>query len=149
MPDNTDVDNQLAEAIKTKFAALVAGENNALWIALNGQLFDGDASGGVYPYAAFWSVSSVNDDTFTEEITDHLIQFDFFSTVSAADAKRLRFLARQLFHEKSLTMTGSTVIWIRESNRSGGDVPEDVPTQDAGNKVWHAIAEYEIKTSLD
>jgi len=149
MPDSADVENQLAEAIITKFNALTGGENNALWIALNGQLFDGDATDANYPYAAFWSVSSVNDDTFTEEITDHLIQFDFFSIVNAADAKRLRFLARQLFHEKSLTMTGSTVVWMRESSRSSGSVPEDIPTPDAGNKVWHAIAEYEIRTSLN
>jgi len=147
--DNADVENQLAEAIKTKFNALIAGEHNAFWIAVNGQLADGDATGCSYPYAAFWTVTSNDDPTFTEEFTDHLIQFDFFSVVSAAEARTLRFLARQLFHEKPLTMTGSTVIWIRESNRVGGDQPEDIPTEDAGNKVWHPISEYEVRTSLN
>jgi hypothetical protein len=147
--DNADVENQLATAIMTKFNALIDGEHNAFWIALNGKLFDGDASGNDFPYSCFWFLPGNDDPTFTEEIKDHLIQFDFFSSVSAADARRLRFLAMQLFHEKSLTMTGSTVVWIRGQNVSGGSIPEDMPTQDAGNKVWHAIAEYEVKTSLN
>ena len=148
MTDSANVESQLAAAIMTKFNALVAGEQNAFWLAVNGKLFDGDASGNDYPYAVFWFVTGNDDPTFTEEYTDHLIQFDFFSSVSAAEARDIRFHAKQLFHEKSLTMTGSTVILIRGKNVSGGSIPEDIPTLDAGNKVWHAIAEYEVTTKL-
>ena len=149
MTDSANVESQLAIAIMTKFNALVAGEQDAFWLAVNGKLFDGDASGNDYPYACFWFVTGNDDPTFTEEITDHLIQFDFFSSVSAAEARDIRFHAKQLFHEKTLSMTGSTVVWIRGRNVSGGSVPEDIPTLDAGNKVWHAIMELEVRTSLN
>lgn len=149
MTDSADVESQLAIAIMTKFNALVAGAHNDFWLAVNGKLFDGDASGNDYPYAVFWFVTDNDDPTFTEENTDHLIQFDFFSSVNAADARDIRFHAKQLFHEKSLNMTGSTVVWIKGRNVSGGSVPEDIPTLDAGNKVWQAIMELEVRTSLD
>jgi len=149
MTDTADVESQLAIAITTKFNALVAGEHNAFWLAVNGQFFNGDATGGTFPYASFMFVTGIKNPTFTEEITDHLIQFDFFSEVSAAEARNIRFLAEQLFHEKALTMTGSTVVSISGWNVMGGSEPEEMPTPNAGNKVWHSIAEYEVKTSLN
>lgn len=149
MTDSANVESQLAIAITTKFNALVDGEQNAFWLSVNGRLVDGDATGNEFPYAAFWFVTSNDDPTFTEEFTDHLIQFDFFSSTSAKEARDMRFHAKQLFHEKPLTMTGSTVVWIRGRNVSGGSIPEDIPTLDAGNKVWHAIMELEVRTSLN
>lgn len=148
MTDSADVANQIAAAIMTKFNALDgSGNHNDFWIALNGHLFDGDADDQDYPYSVFWFVTIRKEKTFTEEFTEALIQFDFYSTVSGADARNLRFLAYQLFDEKSLTITGSTLLWMRQINEVGGSQPEDIVTPEA-KKAWHAIAEYEAKTSL-
>ena len=148
MTDSANVESQLAIAIMTKFNALVAGEQDAFWLAVNGQLLDGDTTGATYPYAAFWFVTSNDNPVFAGEYTDHLIQFDFFSSVSAKEARDIRFHAKQLFHEQPLTMTGSTVISITGRNVSGGSIPEEIPTPDAGNKVRHAIMELEVTTKL-
>lgn len=148
MTDSANVESQLATAIMTKFNALVGGVNNDFWITVNGRLVDGDASGNDYPYAAFWFVTGNDDPVFAGEYTDHLIQFDFFSSISAAEARDIRFHAKQLFHEKPLTMTGSTVVSITGRNVSGGSIPEEIPTPDAGNKVWHAILELDVTTKL-
>jgi hypothetical protein len=142
-----DVDSNLCAAIMTYFNSSAGSD---LSFMINGNLFEGEAPMGTpFPYAVFSVISAPKEKTFTEEYTNALIQFDFFSSANAAEARYLRFLAYQLFDEKSFPITGSTLVWLKMENEMGGSDPESITTPTGTAKVWQATADYEVKTVLN
>ena len=151
MSETADVLSNLCVAIMTKFNALVDDEHNSFWTAVNGRLFNGQPSiEAEYPYATFSIISAPIERTFSEEFTDTLVQFDFYSIVHASETRDMRYKCKALFDEQSLSITGSSLLWMREINAIGGDDPESVASTSQGTQnVWSYSADYEAKTSLD
>jgi hypothetical protein len=94
----------------------------------------------VLPYVVFFIVSGMPDKTFTEHYTDTMIQFSLFSDdESGTEIQTMYGNLKTLFDECALTITGSTLVWMRESNLT--TMVED------GVKHW--AIDYELLTSLN
>ena len=97
------------ELFKSIYAYSIAEPHNAFYIATGGRLYYGDAPQGCSkPYAVFFGVVSVPDDTFSEEIDNISIQFNCYSSLnSPVEAGELLKKCRALFDDTTLTVTGS------------------------------------------
>ncbi len=115
---------------------------------VSGRLFFGEAPDGTNlsdgPYAIFFFVSDVDDDTFSENMKEVYVQFSFFSGDSspAAILKMDKDLTT-LFKDTVFAVTGWTVVTMRRISGSGPiNVPADV---EAGTgKYWQFDSDYQI-----
>jgi len=133
----------------------------AIMTKIAGSAFNSDVSGRVYldhypadempptfPYCVFFIVSGIQDKTFTEHFTDTLIQFSLFSSsTGAAEITTMYADLRALLDECALTITGSTLVWMKEVNLT--TMTEEITVGDATNQVRHWAVDFEVKTSLN
>ena len=135
--------NSLLTAIMTKTAG------SALSAAVGGRIYLDEAPEGTeFPYVVFFVVSAVPEKTFTEEYADSLIQFSLFSTSqSAAEITAMYADLKSLFDECSLTLSGSTLVWMKLANLATN--PEEITTRAGTVGCKHWAADFEIKTSLN
>ena len=137
-------------AIMTKLAS------TSFWNDVGGRVFLDEAPPGtlIFPYAVFSLVSDVPEKTFTEDLEDMLIQFSLFSASTGkaeiagmyADLKSA--FSTGTIEECKLTLTGSTMIWMKRMNLV--TMTEDIPQADgSSNQVKHWAVDYAILTSLN
>lgn len=117
--------------------------------AIGGRLFKGQAPDGVeYPYSVYTVVTDVPVRTFSEIYEDVLIQFSIFSIASGTtEIEDAYSNLKTLYDEKSLTITGSTLVWMRRSNTIFS--VEDHITPTGSQRVWAYHVDFEVLTSLD
>ena len=109
---------------------------------------DSAPEGTVYPYVIFFINNSVPSRTFTERYTDTTIQFNLFSiSAGATEVTTMYGNLKSLFDECSLTITDSTLVWMREGILSTSF--EDIVTESGtvGCRNW--AVDYDVLTSLD
>jgi hypothetical protein len=93
-----------------------------------------------FPYIVFFIVSGTPDKTFTENFTDILIQFSLFSdSSSVAEIADMYADLKALFDECTLSITGSTLVWMVETNLT--TMVED--------EIKHWAVDFSIKKSLN
>ena len=134
---------QLISAIMSKTAASEFSD------LLGGRIYldKGDAE-AAFPFCVFFIVSSVPDATFTEDYKNTIIQFSLFSTSSSvAEIADIYAALNSLFDECALTITGSTLVWIREMNLT--TTTEETTTPEGTEIIKHWIVEFEVLTSLN
>lgn len=145
-----DVSANLMTALATKFTSVDGdGNHNDFYNDVQGRLYDGDVVKSDYPYAAWMIVSAPKEKTFSEEFTNTLLQLSIFSASSSSvEVRRLAAHASRLFDECSFTITGSTLVWMKEVNRA--EIPDErTVTTPAGTVgVKHTAIDYEVLTSL-
>ena len=102
------------ELFKSIYSHFLAEPHNAFYNALSGRLFYGEAPQEcTKPYAVYFGVAAVPDNTFTEEIDDISIQFNCYSGLSSAiEAGELLKKCRDLFDGTELTVTGNRDIQL-------------------------------------
>lgn len=146
MTDAADVLTNVCTAFYSRFTGAAGAD---LYAALGGRLFEDEAPEGTpYPYAVYRIVSAPKDKTFSEEYTDLLIQLSIFSSSkSSAEIKAIYYHAHALYDEQPLTITGSTLVWMRETGLT--PLVEDHTTPDGTVTVKHYAMDIEIRTSLD
>jgi len=148
---DADVITNLYEAFKAKFTDAPDGITNGLYDALQGRMYEDEAEAGAsLPYAVFSIITSPKDRTFTEEYRDSLLQLDLFSDMSFGSAiiKNIYYQASILYDECAMDITGSTLVWCRETNLIKSI--EEVETLYSGtSRVYHWVVEFEIRTSLN
>ena len=150
MTDSADVLTNFCVAFYSKFTALDGvGSQNAFYQAINGQLFEDEAPTGTqYPYAVYSVVAAPKERTFTEIYTNILLQLSIFSSnMDSSEIKGLYQKAAALFDECSLSVTGSTLVWMREENLT--TLVEEVTTQTGTERVRAYHVDYDIKVSLN
>ena len=150
MTDNADVLTNLCTALYSKFTAVDGGgSQNAFYTAINGQLFEDEAPEGTqYPYAVYSVIAAPKERTFTEIYTNILLQLSIFSSnMDSSEIKGIYQKAAALFDECSLSVTGSTLVWMREENLT--TLVEEVTTPTGTDKVRAYHIDFEIKTSLN
>lgn len=142
MTETADILTHLATAIMTKFSG------SAFSTAINGRLFQDDADGTDISegmYAVFSIVSKVSEKTFSEEYANILLQLDIFSAASSsAEIKDAYTKAKALFDECTLTITGSTLVRMMETNLVC--MMEEYTTTTGLQKVRHYAVDYETMT---
>ena len=90
--------NEFFKSIYTHFTELIEAVHNDFYIGIGGRLYYGYAKQEcAKPYAVFFGVSSVPNDTFSEIIDDISIQFNIYSDLrSFTEAGSLQKKCRAL-----------------------------------------------------
>jgi len=125
----------------------------ALMSKFSGSAFSSDVGGRIYldeapegaefPYCVFFIVSSVPEDTFTEEIENTLIQFSLFSTSKGATEITTMYNdLKTLLKDASLTVTGKTSVWLRQDNLT--TMIDEITTSEGTSAVKHWAVDYSI-----
>jgi len=107
-----------------------------------------DEAPPTFPYIIYSIVSGVPNKTFTEIYTDTSIQFSLFSSSSSADEITTMYAnLKALLDEGDLTITGSSLVWMREETLSTR--VDNITTGDGTHfvRTWHV--DFEIFTSLN
>jgi hypothetical protein len=122
---------------------------SALSADVGGRIFlDRAPDNTEFPYVVFFIVSGVPDRTFSEHYTNTLIQFSLFSaSEGAAEITDMYADLKALFDECALTITSSTLVWMREQNLT--TMIEDITTVNGAQQVKHWAVDFEILTSLN
>lgn len=91
------------------------------WNDISGRLYFTEAEEGAeLPYALFFFVSDVDDDTFTENMREVYVQFSLFSgSSSPAEILDLDLHLTALFKDKVFSVSGWTVVSMRRISGSG------------------------------
>jgi len=130
------------------FNAAPGGVNNSFWTDINGRLFDTEAPDTTeLPFAVYFIVSDVNEDTFTEEIHEVYLQFSLFSDKSSsAEIKDMETHLATMLKDKVFTVSGWTVVTTRRVMANGPQVnPADV---EAGTgRYWQTDVDYTLTVS--
>ena len=133
-------------ALMTKFSALVGGVHNAFYTDIGGRLFNTEAPPGtVMPYVIMKQISGLPRYTFTEELTEIVLQFSIFSSnPSSTEVLNIMADLKSLFDDcVSLSITGQTVTkFLRDIE---GLDREDVQTVDGIKRCWHYHVDYHIE----
>lgn len=141
----------LQTAILTLFNALAGGANNSYWLALTGRLFYGKAPAGTpYPYAIFFPVSGISDNSFVTSYRDRIIQFSNFSdnSASALEANDLADKCEALFNGCSLTITGQTLVNMEIESNPGAMPEEQAATTGGTTTAWHAPVDFRVHVKI-
>lgn len=130
--------DSLLAAIMTKISG------SALSTAAGGRIFlDQAPENSEFPYIVFFVVSGVPADTFTDAITETVIQFSIFSTsLSVVEMTGIYANLRSLFDDCSLSITGDTHLWMEWQNLT--TMVEDLTTPSGTSMVRHWAVDYSI-----
>jgi hypothetical protein len=106
-------------------------------------------TGTEYPNAAYMVITDVPERTFSERYENYELQFSLFSTKSSStEVETMYNYLKALYDECALSITGSTLVWMRLLSTTGAQV-EDWVTPDGTEEIWAIHASFEIYTSLD
>jgi uncharacterized membrane protein (GlpM family) len=122
---------------------------STLSTAIGGRMYlDQAPDKPTFPYVVFFIVSSVPEKTFTEDMSETLIQFSIYSASSSATEISAIYAAlKTLYDECSLTITGSSLVWMKETNLV--TMTEDMTTATGTTTLKHWAIDFEVKTSLN
>ena len=129
--------NELFKAIYGHFTEEIEAVHNDFYIGIGGRLYYGQApQEGAKPYAVFFGVSSVPNDTFSETIDDISIQFNIYSDLrSFTEAGSLQKKCRALYDGVTLEVVGSRDITLMRSL--------SVPAWKENEDTWITSIEFE------
>lgn len=130
----------------------------AIWGKLSGstlagyisnRLFKGRAPDDAdYPYAVYMVVTNTPERTFTEDFENTTIQFSLFSISSGTtEIENMYSALKGLYDEQPLTITGSTLVWMRRDNAVFS--VEDHAVVGGTQRVWAYHVDFSVKESLD
>lgn len=136
--------NYLLQAIITKISG------SALFNDVGGRVYCGKAQQGAeFPYIVFFSVGGYIERTFTERYSEYQIQFSLFSaSESLVEISTMHKDLISLFDECSMSITGSTLQWMRQVGEPQQMVDEiTTPTGEAA--IHHWAQDFNVRTSLN
>ncbi len=132
--------NTSIEAIKNKISGSTFESD------LNGRVYLDEADELTLPHCVWFVISAVPEKTFTEVFSDALIQFSIFSakTAGVAEIANIYNDLHALFDECALTISGNTLVWMRENNLTTMILPDTAPDGSSGIRHW--AVDFEVKT---
>lgn len=135
--------NYLLQAIMTK----LSGSSLSTYVG-NRIYLDRAQEGAALPYVVFFIVGVMPDKTFSEDYEDVYIQFSLFSSSSGVTeiTTMYNYLIAS-FDECSLTITGSTLVWMKRSNLA--TMVEDVTINNAAVSLKHWAVDYNVLLSTN
>lgn len=133
-------------ALTTALFAKAAG--SAFNTAVGSRFYESQAPDETaYPYAVYFVVSSVPDNTFSEKIEDTLVQFSLYSSApSSGEVKDICAALRSLYDDCALTISGSELLWMVWSNTTL--TREEHTTPEGMSDVWACHVDYDIKVKV-
>lgn len=135
---------ELIDAINNKIA------DTTLFWSVGGRVYYDTADTNDLPYIVYSIVSAVPDRTFSERYTELILQFDLFSALSAGKTEITTMYADliSLLDECSLSITGYTLVWIRETGLQTF-VEDTSALQDGSSILNHWAVDFECRISLN
>jgi len=134
------------KALRNAIYAKLAG--STLDTLINGQLYHVKAPTGTrYPYVVFSRVVGSMEKTFTVDYDNPLIQFSVFSANSSSsnEVYDIAEAVKSLYHKCTLTVTGSTFIYMEFQN-DAGPTEDDTISQDGADGGMACHLDFEIMT---
>ena len=122
--------------------------DSTIYNDVGGRCYYDTADSNDLPRLVYSIVSGVPDKTFSEIYHDILIQFDLFSALSAGKTEITTMYADliSLMDECSLSITGYTLVWMREQNLV--TMVEDLSAlQDGSSICLHWVIDFECRIS--
>ena len=115
---------------------------------VGGRVYYDTADTNDLPYIVYSIVSAVPDRTFSERYTELIIQFDLFSALSAGKTEITTMYTDliSLLDECSLTITGYTLVWCRETGLQTF-VEDTSALQDGSSILNHWAVDFECRIS--
>lgn len=132
----------------TSLATKASG--SALSTDAGGRIFlDGDVpEGAEFPYVVVQIVSDVPEKTFTEDYENVLVQFSLFSIAAGVtEIAQMYADLKTLYDECTLSITGSTLVWMKRQNFV--TMVDDMTTPAGTAQLKHWAVDYEVMTSLN
>ena len=128
----------LSTGLFTKFTG------SAFSTSIGGRLYKARApQNPTWPYAVYYIITDVPQDTFTDKIEEALIQFSVFSQASGStEIEDIVTNLKALFDNCSLTITGNTHIMMNRQGSSLTSIPED--TIAGTGEYFQCDVEYEV-----
>lgn len=128
----------------------------AISTKLSGSSLSSDVGGRIYevggvpnepelPYVVVMIISDEPDNAFYQDGEDVWIQFSLFSSSSSAsEVSTMYGHLKTLFDDCDLSITGSTLVWMRRDNLTTG--MEEITVDDATQRIRHWSVDYQIIT---
>lgn len=115
---------------------------------VGGRVYYDTADTNDLPYIVYSIVSAVPDRTFSERYTELIIQFDLFSALSAGKTEITTMYTDliSLLDECSLTITGYTLVWCRETGLQTF-VEDTSALQDGSSILNHWAIDFDVRIS--
>jgi len=111
---------------------------------IGSRFFKGQApEGTVYPYAVYQVVSDVQNNTFSNDHEDVIIQFSLYSSASGTtQIENMLTHLKALYDECSMSITDETLIWFKRDNAVFQ--VEDHTTPSGTQRVWAWYVDYRV-----
>ena len=107
-----------------------------------------DETPPVFPHVIFSIVSSTPQKTFSEDYSNTTIQVSLYSaSASMIEITAMHGYLETALDEVSLTITGSTLVWIKETNMM--TLIEEATVLNGTTKIKHWAVDFEVLTSLN
>jgi hypothetical protein len=104
---------EIDTAIRSKFTALVNGNPNSLYTAINGKMYnEGAPLETKNPFVSFHEISDMYEPTFREELENVLIQFNIYAD-TITEVNTLCGYLKTLYDNCSLTVNGYNHLYMR------------------------------------
>ena len=138
----------ITTGLMTVFNSAQGGIQNSFWTDINGRLFDTEAPDNTeMPFAVYFIVSDVNEDTFTEETHEVHIQFSLFSDKSSsAEIKDMETHLATMLKDKVFTVSGWTVVTTRRVMASGPQVTK-ADVEAGTGRYWQTDIDFQLTVS--
>ena len=116
---------------------------------VGGRIYKGRAPAGAEdPFVVFFVVTDMPDHTFSEDYENVIVQFSLFSITSGTTQIEDMFThLKTLYDEKTFSITGSTLVWMRRANTVFSI--EDHTTPSGTQQVFVYHVDFEVLTSLN
>ena len=137
--------NAITTGLMTVFNAAPGGVKNSFWTDINGRLYDTEAPDNTeMPFAVYFIVSDVDNDTFSENMKEVYIQFSLFSDKSSsAEIKDMDTHLTALFKDTKFTVTGWTVDVMKRVMGNGPHV-EWKDVESGTGRFWQTDIDFVI-----
>lgn len=123
-------------------------QGSALSSDVGGRIFPKNTApiGTQYPFILYFNIPAGVEKTFSEEFNNYLFQFSLFSdSESLVEISTMYDDLIALFDDCSLTITGSTLLWMRKTG-SPNMADDEVTTVNGASTVTHWAQDFEICT---
>jgi hypothetical protein len=143
-----DIMKNITTGLYTVFTELTGGAHNAFYNSIGGRLYDTLAPDGAeMPFAVYLIIAATDDDTFSENMLEVLVQFSLFSNASGStEIKNMDTYLTSMLKDKVFSVTGWTVATTLRVQANGPYIIEADEAAGVG-KYWQTNIDFVVYVS--
>ena len=119
---------------------------SAFSTSIGGRFYKGRApQGATWPYAVYYIISDVPDNTFTDSIEDVIVQFTIFSKASGTtEILDIAANMESLFDDSTFSVTGNTLVMMLRTGGNGDPRSVFDDTEGGEGLYWQLDTDYNV-----